>query len=279
VTARRVTASTVTRREVIVGGTAAALLAGCGPAGRSASSTAPSTPAASTPAPSPTGSLLASGAATRSPAPAGTVGAGVARNSGGDVLHGPRTTAAVALTFHGAGAPSSTRRALAELADASARVTVFAVGSWLEQEPSLARAVLDGGHELGNHTYHHLPMRTLRPGQAVSEIARAALVLTRLVGDHGAWFRPSGTPSSTPTIRDAARRCGYPVCVSYDVDSLDWTDPGSTAIVQRVLAQAQPGSIVSMHLGHPGTLDALPVILSVLAGRHIRPVTVSELVG
>jgi peptidoglycan/xylan/chitin deacetylase (PgdA/CDA1 family) len=202
----------------------------------------------------------------------------VARNQSGDLLHGPRTVAAVALTFHGAGPAASTRRALTELAAASARVTVFAVGSWLEQEPSLARAILDGGHELGNHTYRHLPMRTLRPGQAVSEIARAALVLTRLVGDRGAWFRPSGTPFSTPTIRAAARRCGYPVCVSYDVDSLDWTDPGSAAIVRRVLAQARPGSIVSLHLGHPGTLDALPVILSGLAGRQVRPVTVTELV-
>jgi peptidoglycan/xylan/chitin deacetylase (PgdA/CDA1 family) len=202
----------------------------------------------------------------------------VGHNAAGDIVHGSRTGLAVALTFHGAGDPAVTRRVLAELADASARVTVFAVGSWLEQNAALAPAILDGGHELANHTYRHLPMRTLRPGQAVSEVARAAAVLGRLVGNRGAWFRPSGTPESTPTIRDAARRCGYPVCVGYDVDSLDWTDPGASAVVQRVLGEIKPGSIVSLHLGHVGTAQALPSILSGLADRKLRPVTVTEVV-
>jgi peptidoglycan/xylan/chitin deacetylase (PgdA/CDA1 family) len=203
----------------------------------------------------------------------------VAHNAGGDILHGSRTGHFVALTFHGAGDPALTRQVLAELDAASARVTVFAVGSWLEQNPALAPAILDGGHELANHTYRHLAMRTLRPGQAVSEVARAAAVLTRLVGNRGAWFRPSGTPQSTATIRDAARKCGYPVCVSYDVDSLDWTDPGASAVVARVLDEAKPGSIVSMHLGHAGTVQALPAILSGLAERKLRPVTVTQVVG
>ena len=210
--------------------------------------------------------------------PAVTAG-GVTHNQAGDIVHGSRTTQTIALTFHGAGAPDVTRRVLATLADASATVTVFAVGTWLEQSPALAGAILDGGHELANHTYRHLPMRTLRPGQALSEVARAAAVLDRLTGSRGAWFRPSGTPTSTPTIRDAARRCGYPVCVSYDVDSLDWTDPGAPAVVQRVLGQAAPGSIVSMHLGHEGTAQALPAILSGLAVRRLHPVTVTEVVA
>jgi peptidoglycan/xylan/chitin deacetylase (PgdA/CDA1 family) len=109
-------------------------------------------------------------------------------------------------------------------------------------------------------------------------VAMGAAVLTRLVGSHGAWFRPSGTPTSTAVIRRAARRAGYPVCVSYDVDSLDWTDPGATAVVQRVLRDARGGSIVSMHLGHPGTLAALPGVLSGLARRGLQPVTVTQLV-
>jgi peptidoglycan/xylan/chitin deacetylase (PgdA/CDA1 family) len=203
----------------------------------------------------------------------------VVHNAAGDIVHGSRAGQGVALTFHGAGDPAIARRVLTTLADASATATVFAVGRWLEQNPTLAREVLDAGHELGNHTYRHLAMRTLRPGQAVAEVARAALVLRRLVGNHGSWFRPSGTPDSTPTIREAARRSGYAVCVSYDVDSLDWTDPGAAAVVRRVLGQAQPGSIVSMHLGHPGTVEALPVILAGLAHRRLRPVTVTEVLA
>ncbi|MGZ4633541.1 MAG: polysaccharide deacetylase family protein [Actinomycetes bacterium] len=263
------------RRDLLLGGSAA-LLAGC--ATGAPSGTRSTTRVATQPT-----TAIASPTGPRTPAPApqpsaAVMAAGVGFNGSGDVLHGSRSVPDVALTFHGAGAAPVTRQVLAELAAAGAHVTVFAVGSWLEQEPALATAILDRGHELGNHTYRHLPMRTLRPGQAVSEVARAAAVLARLTGSRDAWFRPSGTPYSTPTIRDAAHRCGYQVCVSYDVDSLDWTDPGAAAVTSRVLAQARPGSIVSLHLGHPGTAQALPAILSGLAGHALRPVTVTRLV-
>jgi peptidoglycan/xylan/chitin deacetylase (PgdA/CDA1 family) len=195
-----------------------------------------------------------------------------------DLTHGRRTGAGVALTFHGAGDVAITRTVLQVLAAARARATVFAVGSWLAANPAMARAVLDGGHELGNHTFSHLPMRTLSPARARAEVAQAADVITRLVGDHGSWFRPSGTQYSTPTIRAAARAAGYPRCVSYDVDSLDWTDPGAAAVAAVVLGKASAGSIISMHLGHAGTAAALPHILDGLAARGLRTVTVSDVV-
>ena len=200
-------------------------------------------------------------------------------SSSADLVHGPRTRPQVALTFHGAGSAELTRQALAALAAASAHVTVFAVGSWLVGDPRLAAQVLAGGHELGNHTMHHLPMRRLGSAQAVAEVAGCAAELRRLTGSSGRWFRPSGTPRSTPTIRAAARSAGYGRCVSYDVDSLDWTDPGPDAVVRRVLGAVRPGSIVSLHLGHAGTVAALPHILDGLSTRRLQPVTVSVLVG
>ncbi len=259
------------RRDVLIAGAAGAFLAGCGPASGSSRE-----PTASDPAPTARGS-----APTPSPAASQTAATPTRAvlNGAGDVAHGSRTGDAVALTFHGAGAGAVTRQVLAALAAAHAQVTVFAVGSWLDAEPDLARLVLDAGHELGNHTYHHLPMRTLGATEADAEVERAAAVLTRLTGDHGAWFRPSGTPSSTPTIRAAARRSGYPVCVSYDVDSLDWTDPGARAVVTTVLSHVRPGSIVSLHLGHSGTAAALPGLLVGLGRLGLRPVTVTELLA
>ena len=67
--------------------------------------------------------------------------------------------------------------------------------------------------------------------------------------------------------------------MSYDVDSLDYTDPGPDAIVSTVLGKTRPGSIVSLHLGHSGTVTALPAILRGLARRGLRPVTLSGLLG
>ena len=153
--------------------------------------------------------------------PADSPSAPVARRlrSAPEFGHGPRTGTTVALTFHGAGDPGIARAVFDELARARAHATVLAVGTWLDSEPTMAQAVLAGGHELGNHTQHHLPMRGLDAATALREIAECARTLHRLTGSRGRWFRASGTQHTTHTIRAAAAEAGYAQCLSYDVDS------------------------------------------------------------
>jgi peptidoglycan/xylan/chitin deacetylase (PgdA/CDA1 family) len=182
------------------------------------------------------------------------------------------------MTFHGAGDASTARAVLRELERANVRATVLAVGTWLDSEPVMARRVLSGGHELGNHTQHHLAMRSLDAATAHREIAECAHTLHRLTGSERRWFRASGTQHTTRVIRTAAARAGYAQCLSYDVDSLDWTDPGPDVIVRAVLDNAQGGSIVSLHLGHPGTVAALPPLLDGLRKKGLTPTSVGELV-
>ncbi|WP_256792174.1 polysaccharide deacetylase family protein [Terrabacter sp. Ter38] len=185
----------------------------------------------------------------------------------------------VALTFHGAG-PASLTATVLDIARAhGARVTVFAVGQWLHANPALGRAVLAGGHDLGNHTWSHRPMRRLTAAEADAEVSRGAAEVALVRGSAGLLFRPSGTPTSTAVIRAAARASGYARCISYDVDPQDYLDPGTTAVRERTLADVRAGSIVSLHLGHAGTVAALPGILAGLTARGLRAVTVSELLA
>jgi peptidoglycan/xylan/chitin deacetylase (PgdA/CDA1 family) len=204
---------------------------------------------------------------------------GVQVQLGPQVVHGSRNRARVALTFHGQGPVSMAGALLAEAERAGARVTVLAVGTWLEQYPQMARRILDGGHELGNHTLHHLDIAAMDASSAYAEIAGCARRLRALTGSMGRWFRPSQTRYATALIERTARKVGYRTCVSYDVDSLDYTDPGPDAVVANVLGSAQRGSIISLHLGHPGTVAALPAILHGLARRRLRPVTLTELLS
>jgi peptidoglycan/xylan/chitin deacetylase (PgdA/CDA1 family) len=185
----------------------------------------------------------------------------------------------VALTFHGQGPLSMADALLAEAERAGARVTVLAVGTWLEQYPQIAKRILGGGHDLGNHTMHHLNISAMDAPAAYTEIAECAQRLRSLTQSIGRWFRPSQTQYSTPLIEREARKVGYQTCVSYDVDSLDYTDPGPDAIVSNVLGSTRPGSIVSMHLGHSGTVTALPAIVRGLARRGLRPVTLTDLLS
>ena len=268
-----------------VTGISGAALAGCATGARHAAGGPQASPTGSTGSPtrgtsttdtSTTGT--ATGSTASAPATAGRPGPPrIAMTAGPDITHGPRTGGQVALTFHGQGPESMARDILAACARAHASVTVFAVGTWLEQYPHVGREVVAAGHELGNHTWSHQQMKQLTRAQAVEEAVRGARALKTAVGSAGWWFRPSGTQHSTPTIRAAAAAAGYHRCVSYDVDPEDFRDPGAQAVRTRTLAAVQPGSIVSLHFGHQGTVDALPGILKGLQGKGLRPVTLSTL--
>jgi peptidoglycan/xylan/chitin deacetylase (PgdA/CDA1 family) len=195
----------------------------------------------------------------------------------GEITHGPRQRKNVALTFHGQGDPAIVGRLLDEIAKGGARVTVLAVGTWLATQPSLAHRILDDGHELGNHTQHHADIKRMSAAQAHAEIDACARALRAATGSIGRWFRPSQTQHATATIKAAARKVGYPTCLSYDVDSLDYTDPGATAVVDTTLKAVRPGSIVSLHFGHAGTVAAMAPLLNGLRRRGLTPVTMSDL--
>ncbi|MEV7908038.1 polysaccharide deacetylase family protein, partial [Streptomyces anulatus] len=160
-----------------------------------------------------------------------------------------------------------------------ARLTVLAVGDWLDRYPGIARRILSGGHDLGNHTQRHLDISAMDERAAYAEIARCAARLRELTGSIGSWFRPSAARHATPLVRGLAARVGYRACLSYDVDSHDYTDPGPATVVANVLDTVRPGSIVSLHLGHAGTAEALPRILDGLRTRRLRAVTATELLA
>jgi peptidoglycan/xylan/chitin deacetylase (PgdA/CDA1 family) len=194
-----------------------------------------------------------------------------------EVSHGPRDRKNVALTFHGQGSPDVVGRLLDEIAKGGARVTVLAVGTWLAAQPHLGRRILDAGHELGNHTQHHADIKRMSRARALAEIDECAQTLKSVTGSIGSWFRPSQTQHATPMIKAAAAKVGYPTCLSYDVDSLDYTDPGPAAVVDTTLRSVRPGSIISLHFGHAGTIAAMAPLLDGLRRRELTPVTMTEL--
>ena len=183
----------------------------------------------------------------------------------------------VALTFHCNGAPALATKLLDLLHERSVPVTVFAVGNWLDDNPPLAKRIVDDGHELANHTWSHQPMGPMGRATMADEIKRCAEVLTRYVGSIGPWFRPSGIEVPTPAILAEAGKVGYRTSVGYDVDSLDFQDPGAEAVRRNVANGARAGSIISLHFGHANTPEAMPGILDDLAAKGLTPVTVSTL--
>lgn len=274
----------------------ATLLSACavGPQ-RVDSAPSPGTPATSSVHPAATVAATPDGSRTGAPAttpvtapsggPSGSAGSrpatapAIVREPGPDVTAGTSGRPEVALTFHGQGDPGIARGVLAACATAGARITVFAVGQWVEQYPQLAREIVGGGHDLGNHTWSHLELPTLSLAAATTEIKRCADALAKAVGSAGWYFRPSSTVTSTPTIRQAAQAAGYARCIGYGVDPEDFREPGAAVVRARTKAGLRSGAIVSLHLGHQGTLDALPGILADVRAAGLAAVSLTTLLS
>ena len=250
-----------TRRAFLIGALSAGALAACSKAQKHLSAA--------------TSTTTAAGSATPTTAAGNPTGAPAAY-----VPHGIRDQSRVALTFHGSGDPALTTQMLDLAARHAAPLTVFAVGTWLEQHPDIAGQILLGGHELANHTYTHPALGSLGEAAVATEISRCRDVLLRQTHTNGHWFRPSGIESEpSAMILAEAGKAGYTTSVGFDVDPMDYTDPGPDAIVARISARVQGGSIVSLHLGHAGTVAAFERILSLIQSRGLKPALVRDVLA
>ncbi|MGI8750122.1 MAG: polysaccharide deacetylase family protein [Thermoleophilaceae bacterium] len=187
--------------------------------------------------------------------------------------HGPARGRRIALTLDD-GPGGYTAAILRTLKRLRARATFFVIGSQVAERAALLRRELRQGSEIGNHTWSHTVQSPRRQLRATSAVIR------RATGFEPCLSRPP-YGDARPSFVAAARRLGMST-VEWDVDPRDWTAPGATAIVKRVMAGAHPGAIVVMHDGggpRGGTLTALPRIIRGLRRRGYRLVTVSELLG
>jgi peptidoglycan/xylan/chitin deacetylase (PgdA/CDA1 family) len=234
-------------------------------------------------APDPAASTVATRPApSTTPTPAERAGAAMAPAGGKParvVFSGPRTRRQVALTFHLSGDPALVSRLLDTAAGAGVPISLFAVGRWLGEHPTLVRRILADGHELDNHTWSHPVLGRLSRPAVAAEIRRCRAALTQATGSGGRYFRPSGMTRPTPLVLAEAGTAGYPLVVAFDVDPLDYTDPGGDAITARVSAGLRPGSIVSLHTGHPGTIASLDPILAAARARGLQLVSLQQLLA
>ncbi|MCA1845331.1 MAG: polysaccharide deacetylase family protein [Actinobacteria bacterium] len=246
-------------RRAFLGAASAAVLGACAGSNRPvpAAAPAPTAPASTGPAPA-------------SP-PEGGPAAFVA--------HGPRDSGRVAFTFHGSGDPGLLHDLLAVAGRVAVPITVFAVGSWLDEHPDVAGTILGAGHELANHTYTHPALGQATATVVADEIVRCRDALARHAGSPGAWFRPSGLEVPSALILAEAGRAGYRTVVGYDVDPLDYEDPPRATIVARATAGLRPGAVVSLHTGHANTVAAFEPMVAAARRQSLTPVLVRELLA
>jgi peptidoglycan/xylan/chitin deacetylase (PgdA/CDA1 family) len=184
----------------------------------------------------------------------------------------------VALSFDD-GPGSLTPRFVQMLSANRAVATFFMIGRQVTASyRSTLHAELREGDALGDHTWSHPDL--LLSGEVRSQLQQALGVIRGLSGYTPCVFRPPYGAYDASVVQ-TARLLGL-ATVLWNVDPSDYALPGVSAIVQRVLAQVRPGSIIISHDGggpRAQTLAAYPLIIRALRSRGYRFVTVPELLG
>lgn len=232
------------------------------------------------------------GAPTPIPTAGPSAGPGTTPVAGGPatvVSHGLRGTAQIALTFDMGGRLDPAVDIVQWLIDHEVDATLFPTGK-AGTTTAEGRAALELAatrpdlFAIGNHSWDHPDFTTLTAAQMADQLRSTEDAIRGLIGVSTApWFRPPyGTWTSA--VREGVGVAGWSSLVMWDVDTIDWkstADGGPTAddIVTKVIASAQGGSIVLMHLGGWHTLEALPDLLAGLQSRGLVPVTLPVLLG
>ncbi|QSO55193.1 polysaccharide deacetylase family sporulation protein PdaB [Alicyclobacillus curvatus] len=157
------------------------------------------------------------------------------------------------------------------------KATFFLSGPWTLRHPEIAKDIKEMGFEIGNHgnlhkDFSNYPDSWIRQQVQLSEkaIKQVTNVKTRLIRT------PNG--DFNPRVIQCLNGMGYTV-IQWNTDSLDWKNPGVTAITNRVLNRAVPGDIILMHASDSSKqiTQALPQIIDGLKAKGYQFVTVSEL--
>ena len=181
----------------------------------------------------------------------------------------------IALTFDDGPHPGFTEPLLRILAAHKIKATFFLVGKMAELAGDLVRDEVAGGHEVGNHTYSHICLKTSTPELANNELRRCNAVIESLTGGKVRICRPPGGVFDRNAI-EIVRQLDM-MTVLWTCDPADYEDIPGPEIVARTLPGLSPGGIVLLHDGIQGTLDALPQIIAACDARGLKYVTCSEM--
>jgi len=184
----------------------------------------------------------------------------------------------VALTFDDGPHATLTPKLLDLLASRHIKATFFVLGECVEQNPQVLQRAAREGHEIANHSWSHPQLNRMSDEGVRSQLKRTDDLIKSLIGIRPTLFRPPYGALTSRQKKWIPEEFGYKI-ILWDVDPLDWKEPGPATVTNRIVKNTRPGSIVLSHDIHRGTIEAMPATIDQLLAKHYKFVTVSELIG
>lgn len=186
------------------------------------------------------------------------------------------------LTFDCGYENGNTEPILDALKKHNATATFFVVGHFLETAPDLVKRMVEEGHIVGNHTYHHPDMSSISDLDAFQkELDDVADSFYEITGTTlSPYYRPPQGKANAENIK-MAQELGYNT-VFWSLAYVDWdteNQPSHDAAFEKLTSRIHPGAIVLLHNTSRTNGEILDELLTKWEdmGYHFRPL--SELVS
>lgn len=154
------------------------------------------------------------------------------------------------LTFDCGYENGNTEPILDALRKHNVRGTFFVVGHFLETAPDMVKRMVEEGHTVGNHTYHHLDMPTISDKETFQkEMDDVANLFQEITGTElSPFYRPPQGKCNEKNLQ-MAQELGY-YTIFWSLAHVDWiTDdqPGHEESIDKLTKRIHPGAIVLLH--------------------------------
>lgn len=185
------------------------------------------------------------------------------------------------LTFDCGYENGNTEAILDALKKHNATATFFVVGHFLETAPDLVRRMVEEGHIVGNHTYHHPDMSSISDLDAFQkELDDVAESFYEITGTTlSPYYRPPQGKANAANIK-MAQELGYNT-VFWSLAYVDWdteNQPGHDEALEKLTSRIHPGAVVLLHNTSRTNGEILDELLTKWEDMGYRFRSLSELV-
>ena len=130
------------------------------------------------------------------------------------------------------------------------QATFFVTGHFLETAPDTAKRIVEEGHAVGNHTYHHPDMPTISDLEAFQrEMDDVANLFHEITGaELSKYYRPPQGKCNVQNLK-MAQELGYNT-IFWSLAHIDWKQddqPSHKDALERLTTRIHPGAIVLLH--------------------------------
>lgn len=179
----------------------------------------------------------------------------------------------VALTFDDGPHPRFTPMILDGLAQRNVKASFFLLGKNIEGHEEIVKRMYDDGHLIGNHTYSHERLTSLRTEKACEQIEKTSEIIYGITGFYPTYVRPPFGEWKKGLDCDAKM-----IPVMWTLDSSDWQSQNAPVIVKKVMDSVKDGDIILMHDWYDTSVTSAFEIIDELTERGFDFVTVDQLI-